>query len=487
MVRTSNAALLVVLALSPLADAAGPPADWYAWAKKSQARYAYSVFFGGKKVGWIIEETKLGEHGGRRVFESITEERTETAFDGEKSIKEDRSTTRYALTGDGPIVSYESVRKEDGKVTRRRAERVGDKLRVTTDSGGTKVTRIVPIPKDTLASSLDLETWLQGDRKAGDRVTKYGVAWEENRIDSKQEYLFRERKKILYGSKPLDVCRVQITIEGGKMEQQVLPDNRTVTAEMGKVVSVRLDKEEDARKLTGKVVDLMDITSIYVQKRLGAASRVESLTLELTGLDDFKVPASHRQIVTPGKGKTVVELRRDARLEAGGDLSKKDRQRYTRTTPRFQSDQPAVVARAREIVGDEKDALEKARLIEKWVYKTLKKRYDANSDSALGILQNKAGDCTEHSLIFVALCRAAGVPAREVGGLAYIDSKKPLFGWHAWAEVHDGHQWVTVDPTWNQVYVDGTHLKMSEGDRDLTWTNIIGTLKIHVVDVKSRK
>ena len=29
-------------------------------------------------------------------------------------------------------------------------------------------------------------------------------------------------------------------------------------------------------------------------------------------------------------------------------------------------------------------------------------------------------------------------------------------------------------PTWNQVYVDGTHLKMSEGDRDLTWTNIIG-------------
>ena len=155
--------------------------------------------------------------------------------------------------------------------------------------------------------------------------------------------------------------------------------------------------------------------------------------------------------------------------------------------PRFQIDHQAVLSQAKKIVGDEKDTLEKAKRIEKWVYKTLKKAYDANADSALEILENKAGDCTEHTLIFVALCRASGVPAREVGGLAYIDQPKPLFGWHAWAEIHDGHQWVSIDPTWNQVYVDGTHLKMSEGDRDLTWTNVIGSLKIKVVEVKSRE
>jgi Transglutaminase-like superfamily len=487
MSRTSNAALLILVALAPLATAAAPPTDWYAYAKKSQARHAYGVYFGGKKVGWIVEEIKLGEHAGRRVLESSSDERTETAFDGEKSVKEERSTTRYALAGDGLIVSYDSYRKEDGKVKRRKAERVGDKLRITTKVGNNKVTRSVPMPKDTLASSFDLESWLQGDRKAGDKITKFGVSWDENNIESKQHYLFREKKKILYAGKLLDVCRVQITIEGGKMEAQVMPDSRTVTAEMGKIVSIRLDKEEDAKKLTGKAVDLMDLTSIYVQKRLGSASRVESLTLELTGLDDFKVPASHRQIVTPGKEKAVVELRRDFRVDKGVELTKQERKRFLQNTPRFQIAQPAVVAQAKEIVGDETDALAKARLIEKWVYAKLEKSYSANADSALEILHHKAGDCTEHSLIFVALCRASGVPAREVGGLAYIDGKKPLFGWHAWAKIHDGHQWVSVDPTWNQVYVDGTHLELSEGDRDLTWTNIIGTLKMKVVDVKSRK
>ena len=487
MSRTSNAVLLILLVAAPLANAAAPPTDWYAWAKKSESRLAYGVYFKGKKAGWMIEETKLGVYAGKRVLKSSTDERLETAFDGETSIKEERATTYYALSGDGPIVGYESYRKEDGKVTRRTALWVGNQLRVTTLVGDKAVTRTVPLPKDTLASSNDLERWLQGDRKAGDKVTKFGVAWDANKIDSKQEYLFRETKKILYSGKLLEVRRVQLTIEGGKMEAQVLSDSRTITAELGKVISIRLEKEEDAKKLSSKVVDLMDLTSIYVQKRLGSASKVDSLKLELTGLDDFAVPASHRQLITAGKDQTLVELRRDSRLDKGADLSKVDRKRFTRTTPRFQIDHEAVIAQAKKIVGDEKDTLEKAKRIEKWVYATLKKAYDANADSALEILENKAGDCTEHTLIFVALCRASGVPAREVGGLAYIDGRKPLFGWHAWAEIHDGHQWVSIDPTWNQVYVDGTHLKMSEGDRDLTWTNVIGSLKIKVVEAKSRK
>jgi hypothetical protein len=74
-----------------------------------------------------------------------------------------------------------------------------------------------------------------------------------------------------------------------------------------------------------------------------------------------------------------------------------------------------------------------------------------------------------------------------VGGLADVDGRKPSFGWHAWAEVHDGHQWVSVDPTWHQVYVDATHLKLSDGERDLAWTNVVGTIKIKVVDFKADK
>jgi transglutaminase-like putative cysteine protease len=139
------------------------------------------------------------------------------------------------------------------------------------------------------------------------------------------------------------------------------------------------------------------------------------------------------------------------------------------------------------VVGDEADALKKARKLQSWVYRALKKSYSDNADTALQVLENRAGDCTEHALLFVALARAAGLPAREVGGLAFVSGTKPMFGWHAWAEVHDGHQWVTVDPTWGQVFVDATHVKMSEGSRDLGWANVAGDIKVKVLAYKKRE
>jgi transglutaminase-like putative cysteine protease len=153
----------------------------------------------------------------------------------------------------------------------------------------------------------------------------------------------------------------------------------------------------------------------------------------------------------------------------------------------MQCEHESIRKQSKKIIGEEKDPLKSSKLLEAWVYKNIRKSYQDNADTALEILDHKAGDCTEHSLLFVALARAAGIPAREVGGLAYVKGKKPMFGWHAWAEIHDGRQWVSVDPTWNQVFVDGTHVKLSEGSRDLAWANVAGKIKVKVLDVQSRK
>ena len=65
------------------------------------------------------------------------------------------------------------------------------------------------------------------------------------------------------------------------------------------------------------------------------------------------------------------------------------------------------------------------------------------------MLKEPGGKCADISSIFVALSRAAGVPAREIFGIR--QGKKPvenITGWqHCWAEFYlPGHGWVSVDP-----------------------------------------
>jgi len=76
---------------------------------------------------------------------------------------------------------------------------------------------------------------------------------------------------------------------------------------------------------------------------------------------------------------------------------------------------------------------------------------------AVATLQNPTSAvCLEFTDLFIAITRAAGIPAREVEGFAFTDNQKqrPLSLvqdiLHAWPEYYDDtrQMWIMVDPTW---------------------------------------
>ena len=99
--------------------------------------------------------------------------------------------------------------------------------------------------------------------------------------------------------------------------------------------------------------------------------------------------------------------------------------------------------------------------------------------NAMEALKSRRGDCTEHSVLFVALARAAGIPARTAVGIAYWPAGQG-FGWHAWAEVKIGEQWYAVDPTLNQPIADATHIKLAQGGpaEQARVVMLLGSLKV---------
>ncbi len=65
------------------------------------------------------------------------------------------------------------------------------------------------------------------------------------------------------------------------------------------------------------------------------------------------------------------------------------------------------------------------------------------------LLKQPGGKCTDISSVFVALCRAAGVPAREVFGIRLGKKEvQDITAWqHCWSEFYlPGYGWVPADP-----------------------------------------
>jgi hypothetical protein len=111
----------------------------------------------------------------------------------------------------------------------------------------------------------------------------------------------------------------------------------------------------------------------------------------------------------------------------------------------------------------------------------LKKQITFGVPNALQVLQARSGDCNEHTQLFVALARAAGLPARIAAGLAYVDGK---FFYHAWPEILLD-DWVAVDPTFGQFPADAAHLRFVIGGvaRQTELLRLMGNLKIDVLSL----
>lgn len=152
---------------------------------------------------------------------------------------------------------------------------------------------------------------------------------------------------------------------------------------------------------------------------------------------------------------------------------------FIRPEPLVQSDDPRIQAQARQIVGRSRDPRRVAELLNRWVHDNLDKAITVSVPSALQVLEARRGDCNEHTVLYVALARALGLPARTAAGLVYVDGR---FYYHAWPEVHLG-DWVAVDPTFGQFPADASHLRFTVGGlaRQVELIRLIGRLTLEVV------
>ena len=225
--------------------------------------------------------------------------------------------------------------------------------------------------------------------------------------------------------------------------------------------------------------DILETTAIGANRHLDA--NLTSLQVRLGNADlrgfDMTSPRQHR------RGDTVIVAREPpTAFDAAYTLPDGGRRimpELTMSEPLVQSNHPEIIRLAQRLARGQRDPRVVAERINRWVYDSLTKRITFGIPSALQVLRARGGDCNEHAQLFVALARAAGIPARVDAGLAYIDGK---FYYHAWPEIFL-HDWVSVDPTFGQFPADAAHLRFTIGGlgRQAEMIRLMGRLKIDVI------
>lgn len=232
---------------------------------------------------------------------------------------------------------------------------------------------------------------------------------------------------------------------------------------------------------TSATADLLAASAIHPQgeRPFRGATR---MTVSVHGVDPAQLPQDDHQRRQPDGS---LRVRGNAPTGATvGSTSTAMHAEHLASEPFVESDHPAIRSRAAEIVGDETDPWRRALAIHEWVFTHLDKAPAIQLPSAVEVLATLRGDCNEHTVLYTALARAAGIPTRMAIGIVWSDAYDGFY-YHAWPEVYAAG-WRRLDPTLGQTAADATHVKLLSGGI-AEWPRLLaflGQIELTVLDIE---
>jgi len=127
----------------------------------------------------------------------------------------------------------------------------------------------------------------------------------------------------------------------------------------------------------------------------------------------------------------------------------KIREKYLADGYKLKLNEPYIKKLVKEIVGDETNPFWIAFKIHKYLHMNMEYKRTGGWNAAPTVLKRKNGSCSEFTFSFIALARAAGLPARYEAGLVVRGDDGSLDRvYHRWAQVYlPPFGWIPVDPS----------------------------------------
>jgi len=424
--------------------------DWF----EPYSHY-YGVYLNGSKTGWM-QVTGKENHG---VIEFST--LMEAKIGGMGRVSQVNLSEKRAYSGSGNLLTrlHFVQSSSTGKVEVNGFRDTG-KFKLEILAGGNKVERFMEV-WEKVSDILDVQSLV--------KTGKVGDSIEVSHFDasSQKEFVVQHRvlamEQKLFGGIETSTLKIETNYPAMQIKETSWYDRsgKLLEAKVGGFFVARLEPEEEAKRLD-YIQDLLVSSVVKPPSPLTGIEQRTSMKLTMGGFGKLLPPESPRQKVKSHGDTLSVELQVDDALPVIKLPIQGGPQTALEATPFIQSNHPNLISKAEAVTSKAATLPTAVELLVRFVYSHVQDEYVPAFSNALEALESGKGDCTEHSILFVAMARAIGIPARMAVGVAYWPPGQG-FGWHAWAEVWANGQWYAVDPTWNQVNADVSHIKLAEG------------------------
>ncbi len=440
-------------------------APLFAQAKPAGEQW-FSVLLDGRKIGSFVSTRSVAD-------ERVTTQQT-------LHIEFDRAGTGISLgssetsieTIDGKPIAFTSVSELSGSETRIEGEVANGAMHLRIRNGDTWKDRDANWPQGALLAE-------------GLRLASLRALLETGSV----------HKELSFQPSSLDAIEVTSTV--GPREQVSLPAGHKSLYRVEQVFAFAgtdvhntawVDAERDIHKLTMPAIGV-DLTLLECDKACATApnqsTNIFDRTLmpspralgrnELNGDLRYTIspigqgaplqfPETSEQSVEASGKNLVLVVHSQARKGFGGAPEPADRM----PNDWLQSAAPEIIAMAEKATAGSLNDSERMRKLEKYVSGFISdKNLGVGYASALQVVHNPQGDCTEHAVLLAALGRSLGIATRVVDGLAYAPGfagTDHVFVPHAWIQAWVEGRWQSFDAALGSF--DAGHIAFSSGDGD---------------------
>lgn len=427
------------------------------------------LYYKGEKTGYSYRKVeKLAD--GYKISEQM-----KIRLNVMNVLKDIETFTGAYLDSDLKLKSFDFMLNSD--MTMNIKGRVdGKNLKVSMETAGTKSEQVIAL-KDKPSLNLSLiPNILKEGIKLGRKLSMTII----DPITMTQERILVEvegKERIMSMNVMREVFRLKGSFKGIEFSVWLTEKGEVLREETPLGFVLVRETEADAMQTGKPSMDI--ITQVAVPFNLKLPYDTKYLRVKLSGVDlkNLELDGGRQNL----RGD-VLEIKKEDLKKVSENQSVKVDEEYLKDTVFIQSKDPNVVSLAKEIVRDENGMLKKARLIYEWVYRNIKKTPAITIPMAAEVLNSRRGDCNEHTTLYTALARAAGIPARIALGLTYKDG---YFYYHAWPEIFIG-QWIAIDPTLGQFPADAAHIRITTGeiDKQMQILSVIGKIRIEGLEYR---